>query len=224
MDSSAIYTSMGGFRIRWAVLRLKIPDNWMIQLLQNHNVDIRVFGCKPYQSRGGRGLVRLSSNENMNDILNKIRSHKDVVRASFSRESDQAVMGEVIIDKCAACNALKQSDCFMFSSKSRGEGWLEWAVAAESNSAIHDLVYLLGKNKCEVQLTKISGSSGASGLTLRQEEILQFAYSNGYYEYPRRVSLSNLSRIFDVSPSTMSEILRAGQRRIFSEYFGIQSL
>jgi len=190
----------------------------MIQLLQNHNVDIRVFGCKPYQSRGGRGLVRLSSTENMKDILNKIRSHKDVARASFSRESDQAVMGEVIINKCAACNALKQSDCFMFSSKSGGEGWLEWAVAAESNSAINDLVYLLGKNKCEVQLTKISGSSG---LTLRQEEILQFAYSNGYYEYPRRVSLRDLSRVFDVSPSTMSEILRAGQRRIFSEYFGL---
>jgi predicted DNA binding protein len=210
--------------MRWGTLLLKIPENWMMQLLQNHNVDIRVFGCIPYQSRGGRGLVRLSSNENLEDILNKIRSRKDVVKASFSRESDKGVMGEVVIDKCAACIALKQSDCFMVSSKSRGEGWLEWAVAAESNSAIHDLVYLLGKNKCEVQLTRISGSSGASGLTLRQEEILQFAYSNGYYEYPRQVSLRDLSRIFDVSPSTISEILRAGQRRIFSEYFGIQSL
>lgn len=205
-------------------MRLKIPDNWMMQLLQNHNVDIRVFGCIPYQSRGGRGLVRLGSNENLDVILNEIRSRKDVVRASFSRESDQAVMGEVIIDKCAACIALKQSDCFMVSSKSRGDRWLEWAVAAESNSAIHDLVYLLGKNKCEVQLTRISGSSGASGLTLRQKEILQFAYSNGYYEYPRRVSLRDLSRIFDVSPSTMSEILRAGQRRIFSKYFSLPSV
>jgi predicted DNA binding protein len=210
--------------MRWGTLLLKIPENWMTQLLQNHNVDVRVFGCIPYQSRGGRGLVRLSSNENLEDILNKIRSRKDVVRASFSHESDKTVMGEVVIDKCAACIALKQSDCFMVSSKSKGEGWLEWAVAAESNSAIHDLVYLLGKNKCEVQLTRISGSSGASGLTLRQEEILQFAHSNGYYEYPRRISLRDLSRIFDVSPSTMSEILRAGQRRIFSQYFGIQAL
>lgn len=205
-------------------MRLKIPDNWMMELLQNHNVDIRVFGCVPYQSRGGRGLVRLSSNENLDVILNKIRSRKEVVRAGFSRESDQAVMGQVVIDKCAACIALKQSDCFMVSSKSRGDRWLEWAVVAECNSAIHDLVYLLGKNKCEVQLARISGSSGASGLTLRQKEILQFAYSNGYYEYPRRVSLRDLSRIFDVSPSTMSEILRAGQRRIFSKYFGLPSL
>lgn len=206
--------------MRWASLRLKIPDNWMIQLLKEHKVDIRVFGCVPYQSRGGRGLVRLSSDENLDDILGRIRSRKEVVRTSFTRESDRTVMGEVVIDKCAACIALKQSDCFMVSSKSREDGWLEWAVAAENNSTIHDLVYLLQKNKCEVHLTRISGSSGASGLTLRQEEILHFAYSNGYYEYPRRISLRNLSRIFEVSPSTMSEILRAGQRRIFSEYFG----
>lgn len=195
-----------------------------MQLLQEHNVDIRVFGCIPYQSRGGRGLVRLSSDENLQVILNRIRSRKDVIKASFSSESDRAVVGEVVIEKCAACIALKQSDCFMVSSRSRSGGWLEWAVAAENNSMVHDLVYLLEKNKCEVQLTRISGSSGASGLTLRQEEILQFAYSNGYYEYPRRISLRDLSRIFDISPSTMSEILRAGQRRIFSEYFGIPSV
>ena len=150
------------------VLQLKILDNWMMQLLHEHNVDIRVFGCMPYQSQGGRGLVR--------------------------------------------------------PSKSKVGGWLEWVVAAQNNSSIQDLVYLLGKNKCQVQLTQLSGSSGAPGLTTRQEEILQFAYGNGYYEYPRRVNLTDLSRIFEVSPSTMSEILRAGQRRIFSEYFGIQSV
>jgi predicted DNA binding protein len=210
--------------MRWAILRLQIPDNWMMQLLQEHNVDIRVFGCIPHQSRGGRGLIRLSSDENLQVILNRIQSRKDVVKASFSSESDRAVVGEVVIERCAACIALKQSDCFMVSSRSRSGGWLEWAVAAENNSMVHDLVYLLEKNKCEVQLTRISGSSGASGLTLRQEEILQFAYSNGYYEYPRRISLRDLSRIFDISPSTMSEILRAGQRRIFSEYFGIPSV
>jgi predicted DNA binding protein len=205
-------------------MRLKIPDNWMMELLQNHNVDIRVFGCIPYQSRGGRGLVRLSSNEDLDVILNRIRSRKEVVRASFSHENDKAVMGEVVIDRCAACTALKQSDCFMVTAKSRREGCIEWAVAAESNSAIHDLVYLLGKNKCEVQLIRVSGSPDASGLTMRQEEILHFAYSNGFYEYPRRISLRDLSMIFDVSPSTISEILRAGHRRIFSDYFGLPSL
>jgi len=109
----------------------------------------------------------------------------------------------------------------MVSSRSKSGGWLEWTVAAERNGTIHDLIDRLERNRCEVHLTRISASLGAAGLTARQDEILQFAYGNGYYEYPRRVSLRDLSRIFEISPSTMSEILRAGQRRIFSEYLGI---
>lgn len=206
--------------MRWAILLLKIPDNWMTQLLREYDMHIRVFGCMPYESHGGRGLMRLRSSEDMGVILDSIRGRKEVLKASFSHVSERVVFGEVVIDRCAACTALKRSDCFMVSSKSKTAGWLEWTVAAESNGMIYDLIDLLERQGCEVQLTRISASSGASGLTQRQEEILQFAYSNGYYEYPRRIRLRELSLIFDVSPSTMSEILRAGQRRVFSEYFG----
>ncbi len=207
--------------MRWATLLLKIPDNWMTQLLQEHNdVNIRVFGCMPYESSGGRGLVRLISGKNLDAVLYGLRRRKDVIRANFSRVSGCSVFGEVIIDKCAACTALRQSECFMVSSKSSPGGWLEWTVAAERNSMIYNLVDLLDRHGCDVLLNRVSASSCGIGLTRRQEEILQFAYSNGYYEYPRKIRLRELSRVFEISPSTMSEILRAGQRRIFSEYFG----
>jgi predicted DNA binding protein len=205
--------------MRWANFLLKIPDNWMTWLLQEHDIHIKVFNCMPYEREGGRGLIRLSSNENMDAIIDLIQSRCEVIRACFSYASDRTIVGEVVIDKCAACLALKQSECFMVSSKSAVGGWLEWTVAAQNNSAIHDLIDRLMRNKCDVQLTRISNFSGGSNLTQRQDEILQYAYSNGYYEYPRRIRLRDLSLIFEVSPSTMSEILRAGHRRIFSEYF-----
>ncbi len=205
--------------MRWAKFLINIPDNWMTWLLQDHDIQIKVFNCMPYEHEGGRGLIRLSSNENMDAILDLIRNRREVIKTCFSYASDRTIIGEVVIDKCAACMALKQSDCFMVSSKSTQGGWLEWTVAAENNDAIHDLIDRLKRNKCDVHLTRISNFSGGSSLTQRQDEILQFAYSNGYYEYPKRIHLRDLSVIFEISPSTMSEILRAGQRRIFSEYF-----
>lgn len=206
--------------MRWGTLLIKIPDNWMTELIHNRSdIALRVFGCMPYESTGGRGLVRIVSEKNLDAILYGLRKRKDVIRANFSRASGCSVLGEVVIEKCAACTALKQSECFMVSSKSSTGGWLEWTVAAEKNSTIYNLVDLLDRNGCDVLLNRISASSCSIGLTQRQEELLQFAYSNGYYEYPRRIRLSELSRIFDISSSTMSEILRAGQRRVFSEYF-----
>ncbi len=205
--------------MRWAKIQLKIPNNWMTWLLHDHDIHIQVFNCMPYGTEGGRGLIRLSSNENIDALLDLIRNRREVIRTCFSYAPDRTIVGEVVIDKCAACMALKQSNCFMVSSKSTVGGWLEWTVAAENNSAIHDLIDRLERNRCDVYLTRISNFSGGSSLTPRQDEILKFAYSNGYYEYPRRIRLRDLSLIFEVSPSTMSEILRAGQRRIFSEYF-----
>ena len=208
--------------MRWASFLLKIPDNWITQVLRDHSdVRVRVFNCMPREHGGGRGLVRLNSDRSIAAVLDNVRARRDVLKMRFSRISERAVLGEVTIDKCAACRALKQSDCFMVSSKSKTDGWLEWTVAGERNSTIYDLIDLLERYGCQVQPTRISASSGGSGLTQRQEEILQFAYSNGYYEYPRRIRLRDLSCIFNVSPSTMSEILRAGQRRVFSEYFGL---
>lgn len=210
--------------MRWASLLLKIPDNWMTELLKEFDVNIRIFGCMPFGSEGGRGLVRLETKENLTTVLSRIRKRKDVLRSSLARLSGSAAFGEVMIDRCAACTALKKSGCFMVSSQSIKNGWLEWEVAGECNRTLYDLLDLLERYGCEVQLMRISASSGKSGLTPRQEEILHFAFTNGYYEYPRRIQLRELASIFEISPSTMSEILRAGQRRIFSEYFGLSSV
>ncbi len=209
--------------MRWGRLLLKIPHNWMTRLLSDYDMHVRVFNCMPYKSRGGRGLVKLSSNGNLGAILNMVKNRKDIARNRFSRVSEKEAIGEVVLDKCAACAALSKSDCFMVSSKSTSGGWIEWNVAAESNSAIRDLIGELERNRCTVQLTGISNSSYASGLTQRQDQILQFAYSNGYYEFPRKMSLGELSHIFNISPATISEILRVGQKKVFSEYFSISS-
>ncbi len=205
--------------MRWGVLLLRIPDNWMTELLQVYDMKIRVMGCRPYGKNGGRGLVRIGSENNLDEILGSIQKRKEVVRTSFSHASDCEVVGEVVLDRCAACTALRRSDCFMVSSSSKPDGWLKWHVAAESNGAICDLADLLKRNGCEVVLGEISAPARVHGLTQRQEEILLFAHSNGYFEYPKGIKLRDLSGIFNVSSSTISEILRAGQRRVFAEYF-----
>ena len=51
-------------------------------------------------------------------------------------------------------------------------------------------------------------------LTARQEEILGAALAEGYFEFPRRISLTNLSELVGIRPSTFSEILRGAERRI----------
>ena len=50
-------------------------------------------------------------------------------------------------------------------------------------------------------------------LTARQKEILGTALAQGYFEFPRKLSLTGLSKLVGVKPSTLSEILRSAERK-----------
>ncbi|MDY6931373.1 MAG: PAS domain S-box protein [Halobacteriota archaeon] len=59
-------------------------------------------------------------------------------------------------------------------------------------------------------------------LTARQRTIIQTALEEGFYDYPKKINLKELAEEFNVSISTISEIIRRGERNILKHYFGIE--
>jgi len=59
-------------------------------------------------------------------------------------------------------------------------------------------------------------------LTTRQEQVLGTALTQGYFEFPRKISLTNLSELVGVRPSTLSEILRSAERRVLESTIRVQ--
>ncbi|WP_081423301.1 helix-turn-helix domain-containing protein [Archaeoglobus fulgidus] len=57
-------------------------------------------------------------------------------------------------------------------------------------------------------------------MTYREEEILKIALEKGYFDFPKRVKLEQLAEFFGIAPSTLSEILRRGQKKVLEKYFG----
>jgi predicted DNA binding protein len=51
-------------------------------------------------------------------------------------------------------------------------------------------------------------------LTDRQREIIQVAYDEGYYDQPKGINGQELAELFDISPSTVHEHLRAAESRL----------
>lgn len=55
-------------------------------------------------------------------------------------------------------------------------------------------------------------------LTPLQKRTLVIAYMNGYYEFPRGIRLSELAGRMEVTPSSMSETLRAAERKVMRRF------
>ncbi len=203
-----------------AELLVRIPKNWMSEVTERYGVRLRIVDRKPYGQHGVQDLVELELGaEDPKDVLAAIRGNGFVARASLQASEEGRALANVST-RCLACRALAASRCFLIRASTRPDGILEWELIADDREQVSSLVARLEKVGCEVTLGHLKEVEDDEALTRRQEEILRVAFERGYFDYPKRASIRDLAATFHVSISTISEILRKGQTKVFSAYFG----
>lgn len=79
-------------------------------------------------------------------------------------------------------------------------------VLSKERLSFEQAVSYLERNVVSVDLNSI--------LTPRQLEILSIAYKYGYYDWPRRIKLDDISRLMKISKTTVSEHIRRAELKI----------
>ncbi|MDY6964616.1 MAG: PAS domain S-box protein [Halobacteriota archaeon] len=95
-------------------------------------------------------------------------------------------------------------------------------IVIKYEGKIAELTYirdLRERQKIEYPLELFLAGNGR--LTDRQREIIRTALEQGFYEYPKKIILEELAEEFDISTSTISEIIRRGEKNILKHYFGL---
>ncbi len=202
-----------------AELLVRIPRNWMSEVTERFGLRMRIVDRKAYGAHGVQDLVELELGDaEPEEVLRTIRGNAFVARASLNPQDRGRALASVST-RCMACHALATSSCFLVRANTRPDGLLDWELIADDRDAVSSLVGRLGKAGCEVTLGHLKEVEDEEALTRRQEEILRVAFERGYFDYPKRVSIRDLAAIFHVSISTISEILRKGQTKVFASYF-----
>jgi len=203
-----------------AVLSLRIPQNWMSEIPQKHPVTIRVIDRVPYSEKGVKDLVEIAGPEDvMGEVLEDIRKNPLVSSVDTTVTERGKLIGAITTARCEICRILTDSDVFLISAESRGGGKVDWTLVLSDKSVLKNIFDHLKAKGVESDLVKLTKIDDKESLTERQDKITHVAFERGYFDYPKRISLRELARMFDVSPSTLSEILRKGQRKIVLDYF-----
>jgi predicted DNA binding protein len=202
------------------VLKIRMPDNWVKDVSKKYPTPIKFVDCMPYGDSGGRGLIEINGKEEkIEDIIEEIKNHPDVCRVDISPLKNGGVLGSIITNKCIACKALTGSDCFLSSALSLGDGRVEWKLITGGEGSLPELIERLKAYGCEVELKSTTHLTKKNMLTTRQEEIIRMAFDKGYYDYPKKITIKKLANMFDVSPSTLAEILQRGEKKVIQRYF-----
>ena len=202
-----------------AVVSLALPDNWITDVVELYPSVIKVIDSK-VSEKGVRDLVQIEveNEEDLPKVIEQVRNNPNIFNVDISAIDRGKVLAVFSTNQCMVCRLLAGTECFLTNSSTKN-GKMMWTMLVTEKKALQELIKSLEELQAAPKLVKLTDITGANELTQRQEQITRMAFERGYFDFPRKIGLRELAKVFGISTSTLSEILRKGQRRIMMRYF-----
>lgn len=210
--------SVGVLNLIEVVLNIRIPELWVAPITEKYNVELscQVGG---HTEKMGWGVVSIKGDDNLlTQILQEIKQHPSVGGIHIKTRQKGSVSFMVDVVRCRACQVLMRSKAFMVYPVDIHQGRMKWLLITDNNKTIGKLSERLEQYGCDVKIERVTPLGGRGILTERQEEIIRTAFLSGYFDFPRRTGSEKLAKKIGISVSTLSEVMRTAQRRLFAEY------
>jgi predicted DNA binding protein len=94
-----------------------------------------------------------------------------------------------------------------------------WTVILSDYAELKKLLKEFLNYKIDVKIMKVVKVKSQDILTARQEQILKIAFEAGFFDFPRKIKVSELADKLNISVSNLSEILRRAEKNIIGKYF-----
>ncbi len=191
-------------------IRTKLPENCALGLiLKIKDIIAKVEGLTDVGNTI-KGLFQIKG-KNLNSSLKDLPDICDKVLLSKNE-------AKVLIKEhtCLIALPIVQSGCIL-SKIDLKNSEIVWNVICDDNS-FKRLMRNLDEYNVDFDIL-YKGKPSKSETTYREEEILKYALEKGYFDYPRKIKLEELAKHFNIAPSTLSEIIRRGQKKVIEKYF-----
>ncbi len=209
--------------MREIVLQLKAPQTWLSEITSKHPTTIRILDCKPSETKDGvRQLVEVSADQGQLDkIVNDMKS-SPLVKEAYVVQTKRGRMLGSLLTESAFCGTIMRTEAFcrscFFHSKANPDGTVEWTLAFNKREVLTELLDRMKKEQVDVKILKLSSVADVENLTSHQRSLVETALEEGFFDYPRRITLRELSKKMGISASTASEVLRRAERKILASY------
>lgn len=203
-----------------AVVSITPPHSWIKRVATNFPVVVRVMDCRSIPEKEGvQELFEITCAADLSEKVVDFLRHDDYVYdVDIVKGKPGRIIGSLKTKKCTACRTFAGASCYLVSASSKPDGKLEWILLG-SDTMVKTLLKDLEDAKVVAEVLKVSQLQDEEELTARQEHILQIALEKGYFEFPKKIDLRQLAKTLEISPATLSEILRRGQKRLLQEHF-----
>jgi predicted DNA binding protein len=203
-------------------IKISSQDNIIGRLSAERDVQVKIIRCKADAPTGGVSILSIDSGmgtkeEDVREWFDEFDGCKVVSIAAISPGKHIVTVKN---EHCNLCHVLNGTNCFLESGSSMRNHAVLWRILTPNNKEIRGIVERLRNEGCAVELLSVKKAVSSFALTCTQEDAVRLAFSMGYYDVPKRVTLEELASRSGVSKATLNLILRRAQRKIISERLG----
>ncbi|WP_456368739.1 helix-turn-helix domain-containing protein [Geoglobus sp.] len=191
-------------------IKTRLPENCALGLIAAmRDVITKVEGLTDV-GETIKGLFQVKG-KNVSHAVEHLPEMCDTVL--LSRDEAKVLIKE---HTCMVALPIVQSGCILRKADI-SDGEIVWDVICDDDS-FKRLMSKLEEYGVDFDIL-YKGRPSKTGTTYREEEILRYALEKGYFDYPKKIRLEEIAEHFGIASSTLSEILRRGQKKILEKYF-----
>jgi len=208
--------------LRQITLQVRAEAGFKVAARDN-GVAMSVLDCKAFNKTGMSLLLDLKGDTRaVGRTIAAIRKSDGVREAVEGERTGESTPLLVVLDRPGICQASGDAAIVCLECPfDSDEDVATWRFIVRKSCDLREVLAKLGTRGIEAKIEDVAPVERRATLTGRQMEIMTTAYANGYFEFPRRTSLTELSKVVGVKPSTLSEILRSAERRIMQNALGV---
>lgn len=198
-------------------------ENRLQDLAKENGVKLSIVDCKAFNRTGMSLLVELRGDpQAVRKTITAVRKSPGVRQTIEGEGGGDVTPLLLVLDRLAICQASSDAaivclDCPLNSETQPAS----WRFIVRKSSDLLKILSSLEREGIGARVQGVAPLYQKPALTERQQEIIAKAVTLGYFEFPRKISLTELSRVVGVRPSTLSEILRSAERRIMENALGL---
>ena len=204
-------------------LLVDAPENWIKEMEKGHSALIKIMDIKkgpeekkqPVQNFVEISSTKLSSEE----LIKSLGGTTGIQSIDVVPVSPHRVIGAITTEHCPICSTLSGLNCSLLSATTRGDLKMDWKILVSGEDTLKDLTNRLDSKGVVYKIVDLDKLVEKEDLTTRQEQIVKMALNLGFYEFPKKIRLVDLSEKLGISPGTLSEILRRAEKHILMKYF-----
>lgn len=184
--------------------------NDLLAAAKMNDTKLSIVDCRPLDRERMVMLLDIDGTPAaVKETITTLRRMTGVMEAYGAESDAKGTRVLMALEKPGVCRASKGAailclDCPYNSTEIPAR----WRFVTRRTSDVGEIITSLGEEGIQARIEDISPLDKSVTLTKREKGIIAVAIENGYFDFPRKITLEGLGHLVGVEPAPLSKILR----------------